>query len=194
MTDSTAVDGTNADGTETETTKRRFTFGRVMAGIAVTAWLSFWIWAFAIASPSNPNELDTVSYGVNSEAVCSVARSTINAMPSPRNAKTPQQRSDQMVESTRIVEDMVAALRTEADSLVDPQDSELVGRWLDDYDAYVADRWRYVDKLSSADGTESARDLAFTLSPRVSGGVYTTRIDTFARSNRMPSCQVPGDV
>jgi len=189
MTENTAVDSTDA-----EMTRRRFTFGRIMAGIAVTAWLSFWIWAFAIASPSNPNELDTLSYGVNSEAACSVSRATINAMPSPRDAKTPQQRSDQLVKSTKVVEDLVAALRTEADSLVDPEDSELVGRWLEDYDAYIADRWRYVEKLANADGTESARDLAFTLSPRVSGGVYTTRIDTFARSNKMPSCQVPGDV
>jgi len=160
----------------------------------VLSWLVIWVWAFAIASPGNPNKLNTVSYGTTSEVACAAANATIDSMPSPRAAKTPQQRADRLKESTKAVESLVSALHTGAASITDVDDSELVTRWLEDHDAYIADRWRYVEKLSGADGTESPRDLAFTLSQRVSGGVYTTRIDTFARANAMPSCQVPGDV
>jgi len=179
---------------EQESRWGKFTIGKALAAAAVTTWLVFWIWAFAIASPSNPNELNTISYGANSEAVCAAANAQINAMPSPRTSKTPQDRADQMQVSNKIVEGMITELHAEADQLTDADDVELVSKWLEDYDAYLADRQRYAEKLSTADGTESAIDLAFTLTQRVSGGVYTTRIDTFARANKMPSCQVPGDV
>jgi len=172
----------------------KFTIGKALAATAVVTWFAFWIWAFAIASPSNPNELNTISYGARSEVACAAANAQIDAMPSPRTAKTPQARADQMQISNRVVEGMLTELHAEADLITDPSDIELVSKWLEDYDAYLADRWRYVEKLSTADGTESAIDLAFTLTQRVSGGVYTTRIDTFARANEMPSCQVPGDV
>jgi len=174
--------------------RRRITIGKSLGAAAVVAWLTFWVWAFAIASPSNPNKLNTVSYGQTSEVTCAAANAEIDAMPSPRTAKTPMDRSRQLTESTRVVEQMLAELHATAESLTDVSDFELVTKWLEDYDAYLADRWRYVDKLAAADGSESAKDLAFTLSQRVSGGVYTSRIDTFARANIMPSCQVPGDV
>jgi len=183
-------------GTEPGKTSRfgRFTVGKALASVAVLTWLVFWIWAFLIASPSNPNELDTISYGERSEVACAAANAQIDALPSPRDAKTPQARAEQLRTSNRLVEQMVGQLHAEADLIAIAADSELVASWLEDYDAYVADRWRYVDKLASASGSESPKDLAFTLTQRVSGGVYTTRIDTFARANDMPSCQVPGDV
>ncbi len=189
MTDSI----TDADPQETSRFGK-FTIGKAFASLAVLAWLVFWVWAFLIASPSNPNELDTTSYGARSEVVCAAANAQIDALPSPREVKTPQERAEQLKVSNRIVEEMVAQLHNEANLLTDEADSQLVTKWLEDYDAYVADRWRYVDKLAAADGSESAIELAFTLTQRVSGGVYTTRIDTFARANSMPSCQVPGDV
>jgi len=185
---------TGSPRTSTPTGSRRtFTIGRTLAGLAVLTWLAFWIWAFAIASPSNPNELETVGFASASQALCETANASIDAMPAAREASTPQQRAAQVRASTMVVEEMVSTLHASADTVTIPDDVELLNKWLEDYDAYVADRWRFVEKLASADGTESAKDLAFTLTQRVSGGVYTSRIDAFARANHMPSCQVPGD-
>lgn len=173
--------------------RSKFTIGRTLVGIVIISWLGFWIWAFAFASPSNPNELDTVGYGTTSQTLCEAANASIDAMPSARDASTPLERAGQVRASTMVVEEMVASLHASADEVVIAHDTELLTKWLDDYDAYVTDRWRYVKKLEGADGSESPKDLAFTLTQRVSGGVYTSRIDAFARANDMPSCQVPGD-
>ncbi len=170
------------------------TIGKSLAGAAVLAWLVFWIWAFVFADPGDPNELESLNYGPVAERACAAAITEIDAMPSPREAETPLQRSEQVRESTLVVEDMVAALHDAADTALGAHDTEILSGWLADYDAYVADRWRYVDTLANADESSSDKDLAFTLTQRVRGGIYTTRVDTFARANDMPSCQIPGDV
>ena len=75
-----------------------------------------------------------------------------------------------------------------------PSDAALVHSWLGDWDTYLADRYAHVNKLRNADEDTPDQDLRFLVSDITAGGVYTTRMDGFARLNNMDACQVPGDI
>ena len=49
-------------------------------------------------------------------------------------------------------------------------------------------------RLRDADASTPRRELWFLMSDAMAGGVYTERLDGFARLNDMESCQIPGDV
>lgn len=180
---------------EGDTADRRWPIGRIAATSMLVLFCGFWIWAFSPWAPhDNPDRLEDRDFAEAAEARCAAALDRIDAIPSAREADTPEERSDQVETGTIEVEAMVADLRELTAQVETPAEREVLADWFVDWDQYIVDRWTHVERLRSADETESDRDLAFVLSAVIGGGVYTERLDGFARVNDMDSCVIPGDV
>lgn len=91
-------------------------------------------------------------------------------------------------------EDTLAEKIAEGKATEGLSDAALVGLWLDDWNIYLSDRQAHVERLNNATADTADRDLRFLISDVVAGGIYTRRMDGFARLNNMPACQVPGDI
>jgi hypothetical protein len=167
---------------------------RIALGVVVVALVVFWGWIYLFAPRDNPDRLATRSFAADAETICAPLQAEINALPLGNNAETPQERARQVEDGTVFTIEMVAALVEASHEITDADDDRIVDEWLDDWAAYVQDREAYVTKLDAAGPETSARDLAFTLTERASGGIYTRRIDGLANVNNMASCHVPGDV
>jgi len=173
--------------------RRYWTPGKIALGALTMAMIGFWGWIFLFAPRDNPDELDSTTYAVEAEAVCAATQAQINALPSPAETRERAERTEQVRIGTDLTATMVDELRAlAADESSD--DRELLDLWLEDWDAYVADREAHIVKLETAPPDASGRDLAFLLTERASGGVYTRRIDAFATANIMESCMIPGDL
>jgi len=69
----------------------------------------------------------------------------------------------------------------------DNKDQELIERWLEDWDFYLADRVAHADKLRNGD------DSRFLNTER-DGIFIAERMSGFARVNEFRSCLPPGDL
>ena len=66
--------------------------------------------------------------------------------------------------------------------------------WFADRTPTSATRQAYAERLRAAPADAERSDLAFTLTERSSGGIYTRTIDGFAEVNDMTSCVAPHDI
>jgi hypothetical protein len=169
--------------------------GTILAVSVLVATFGFWVWAFSPWAPrENPDRLEDREFAESAEQRCSLTLVRIAEIPSARAAETPAERADQVELATLEVEAMVTDLRGLAEGVVDQTEQDILAQWFADWDQYVADRWAHVERLRSASGDTPGRDLAFVVSAVVGTGIYTERLDGFARVNDMDSCLVPGDV
>lgn len=173
---------------------RYWSGGRIGLGAVVLAMVLMWGWIYLFASRDNPDRFDNRAFPTAAEPICSAAEAEIDGLLSPRETTTPAQRSTQVALGTEITEEMVADLKAAASVVTDPVEREILDAWFADWDVYIADRWLHVDRLAAGDETTSDRDLAFILSARAEGGIYTRKIDGLANVNDMTSCNVPGDI
>ena len=186
---------------ETGSTGRGRTLGRVLASAFVVGTFVFWVWAFTPwARRENPDRIDDRGFVAAADALCADLQAFIAGVPTARAAATPRERADQVALGTREVQRLIADLREAAAGLEavtglnGPPDAELTAAWLTDWDTYAADRWAHVERLREADTATGDEDFRFLLSDVAGRGVYTERINGFARLNNMDNCQVPGDV
>lgn len=180
---------------EDETERQPWTVGRVAAITILVATFGFWVWAFSPWAPDdNPDRLEDRGFAEAAETRCRAALDEIDGIPSARAAETTQDRADQVEAGTRVIEVMLADLEELASGVGSAEESEILADWFEDWHQYVVDRWAHVDRLRSATDETSDRDLAFRVSATEGGGIYTERLDGFARVNDMDSCLVPGDV
>lgn len=163
-----------------------WTPGRVIGILLILGMAAFWLWAFLWSPRGHPDELDDPAFTVAAETRCSVALGELREIPGANTAADLDDRADQLVLTTAILSEMVADLRADAPSPT-IRDGELVDRWLDDWETYLADREIYIDRLRAGD------DTIFEVTAR-DGDQITSPLDLFATINRMPSCQAPGDV
>lgn len=174
--------------------ERYWTGARLGLGVLVIAMVAMWGWIYLFASRDNPDRFAQRDFSNAAEPICSAAHNEIDGLLSPRQTTTPAERALQIALGTEITEQMVADLQSTISVVDDPKEREILDAWFADWDVYIADRWRHVERLNAADETTSDRDLAFILSAQAAGGIYTQRIDGLANVNDMPSCNVPGDV
>jgi hypothetical protein len=183
--------------------ERRWTVGRVAAVSVVVLFLAGWVWLISAqaglpvpwAPGDNPDRLQDRKFAEAAEARCAIALVRIATIPTAREAETPQDRAGQVASGTVEFEAMVIDLRALALEIDLETERDILAKWFADWDRYIDDRWSHVDRLEAADAETSGRDLAFVLSSDVVGsGIYTERLDGFARVNDMDSCVVPGDV
>lgn len=168
----------------------------------VLSTFAFWLWAFSPwARRENPARLDDRAFAAWADERCSQSQAAIDALPSPRQVQSHQQRAEHIGEGSDEIEGLLADLHSAAardlasQTLGEgPPDAVLVEAWFDDWDVYVSDRRAHEAKLREADEDTPDRELWFLMSDAMSGGVYTERMDGFARLNDMDACQIPGDV
>ena len=153
------------------------------------AWLvivaGFWFYAFVFAPKGSPDILDEPAFATASEARCKQARTVIDALPNANTAKSAAERADVIDRANQELRDMLAAISTLPRGT--PHDTNLIGMWLKDWQQYVVDRQEFAQQLRVNPAAEfgvTARD----------GSHITKAIDAFAGRNKMPSCEVPGDV
>lgn len=195
--------------------------GRYLATVFVASTFVFWIWAFTPwARKENPAKLDDTSFTEWANERCEQAQTMINALPSARQAGTIQKRAKHVEEATRHTADLVRDIHARSQSLSQEKslpgsasaegeiaekgaegevveglsDAALVRLWLEDWNVYLSDRQAHVERLNNATADTADRDLRFLISDVVAGGIYTRRMDGFARLNNMPACQIPGDI
>jgi len=167
---------------------------RLALSVVVILIVAMWVWIYLFAPRTNPDRLADRAFVAQAESICAPFSAEILALPRGNTATTPTSRARQVETGTNITRSMVDALEVAAASLEDPDDIKILEAWFEDWQAYLVDREAHVVKLDSAGPDTSARDLAFTLTERASGGIYTRRIDGLANVNDMESCQVPRDV
>ncbi len=174
---------------------------RAVVAVFVVGSFLFWVWAFSPwARTENPNRIDDRAFAAWAEQRCATTQDMINALPSPREAASLHERADQVDRATSETERLVRDLQAEAQTLSDqtdgdgPADVELLASWFADWERYLQDRRDHSAKLRTADPDTDDRELRFLLSDVMPGGIYTERMDGFARLNNMDSCEVPGDV
>ncbi len=186
----------DAPAPDPSTTPRRSrlaALARLVTGTIVVASVVFWVWAFSPWTPrDNPDRLDDPAFARAAEPVCADAQAAIGELPGPFDGITPAERADQIEAGTLVVEDLLTRLEELAPLAPAGHDADLVARWLADWNTYLDDRWRHVERLRAATPDTPERDLRFLVSGEL--GPVNARMDAFARLNRMDSCQTPGDV
>ena len=146
------------------------------------------------APGDNPDRLEDRDFAEQADARCAAAVEFIDTIPSARQAESRDERADQVETGTVEVEAMVVDLRSLAGDVESPDERAILTKWFADWDQYVVDRWAHVEKLRTADEDASDRELAFVVSAIIGSGIYTERLDGFARVNDMDNCLIPGDL
>ncbi len=174
--------------------RRPWSAARIGLTLLVVGLVGFWVWVFLFAPRGNPARLEAEAFTERAEELCSATHVAVDALPSPRETPLPADRAVQVAVATDLTATMISELQAATSLIPDPEELEVVERWLDDWDTYLGDRERHYEKLQTADENTSGHDLRFTISETASGGAYTTRIAGFANVNHMASCRIPGDI
>lgn len=174
---------------------RGLTPTKVALALVIVAIVAMWAWIYLFAPRSNPDRLESTGFAVAAEPVCAAIHEQIDALPTGRDVDTVAARTAAIVEATELTETMIASLRAIADTEVTAADDRrIVDAWFADWDFYVEDRRRHIDKLETLGESASGDDFQFLLRERAEGGIYTRRIDGLANVNDMESCHIPGDI
>ncbi len=164
-----------------------WTVQRVLGVLVALALLGFWVWAF---SPWAPNDkADAVTdraFLETAKRSCGTMQDALDALPPAASSTDAAARADVVARSGPILAAMVAELRT-AGATLQGRDALLVTQWLDDWDAYTADRLAYAEKLRTDEGAE------FIVTRRLTGQITVT-MDGFSKVNDLKNCLVPLDV
>ena len=160
-----------------------------LAAIAFVVFAAgFWIFAFSPIARGlfqAVDQLEDEGLVTQIEARCVTALDELDALPSIRSAETPQERAGNLDLANAALFQMtgdIAALGTAFED-----DGRLIGRWLGDWDVYMADRVTHADRLRAGE------DVRF-LNTEADGVFIAERMNGFARVNNMDACQVPGDL
>ncbi|NNE75174.1 MAG: hypothetical protein HKN26_16025 [Acidimicrobiales bacterium] len=169
-----------------------WTAGRIGLTALVLSIVLFWAWAFSglVNFPWAPSEVNVDEMGdqvlvTRADAACEVAQDRIDVLPRANTVGSPAERADLVVLGNEIIVELLRELRTLTADNADDQFS--YDEWLDDWDIYLSDRERHVERLR----TEG--DVRFRLTD-VGTQHLTNGIDGFARVNDMDNCEVPRDL
>lgn len=165
---------------------RGWTAGRIVSAILVAAIAGFWIWAFSPWAPrGHPDELDSPAFADAARPLCAAAVAELNELPLAREVRSMDERADLLDSGSAIYRRLVAELRDLAPD-PDTRDGDIVGRWLDDYEIYLADRDAYAADF------RAGIDEPFSVTTK---GRYqiTEPLDEFAAANDIRDCATPGD-
>ncbi len=169
---------------------RHLTLGRALAGLFLISMAVFWVWAFSPWKPdSDVDRLTSDDFGELARPRCQTMLDELADLPNPADVTTPAERADLLVLQNAVVAQLVVDLRVLP--LGSADDAFLLESWFADWDQYLADRDRHVDRLRTA---QDGDDLRFRLTALNGGRGVDARIDGFATINRMVVCSTPGDV
>jgi hypothetical protein len=162
----------------------------VLLALAVLA--AMWIYIFFFADTSNPNRLTDRAWTKRAESICKTYADQIKVLPDATTfadikpkAEAMRQRAVVGQQVTDLLTAMVAGLRATPPS--DAVDADAVNRWLADYDTYLGDRHRHLDRWAAGEDPPFAETA-------VDNKPISLGMDDFAEANDMASCDVPGDL
>ena len=167
---------------------------RIALAVVVALIVAMWVWIYLWAPRQNPDRLDDRAFADAAQAWCEPFATDLAALPITTTDTTIAERAANVVEGTRLTAAMIEGLKAEAALVTGENDRKLLELWFADWDAYVIDREAYAVRLRAASPDADRSELAFTLTERSSGGIYTRTIDGFAEVNDMPACAVPRDI
>lgn len=171
---------------ETTTNRRRFTPGRLLAGVAIAICVVVWVLALSgWGKKDSPDLLKDKAWKKSATPICADAHDTIESLPNASEAANPQQRSLQVVAANEAINDMLTKLR--ALRVGDDADRRTLDDWFSDWDRHLKDRRAYAEDL--ANGARGA----FTETTRLNQPLSKI-IDRFANTNGMAECATPDDV
>lgn len=159
-------------------------------GLAIAFIAFMWVYAFFFAADDGINRIEDRVWSERAEATCAAAKQSLLDLADYRTldevgAGALAQRADIVEQANIILSDMVATLRL--DPAVGKKAEQVIPRWLDDYETYLADRVAYVAQLRSGDGSVFAET-------EINGSPISNFLGDVARQNEMPTCQVPLDL
>jgi hypothetical protein len=167
---------------------------RVLLAAVVVALGAMWVYVLFIGNPQSPNVLDDETWPARAEEVCASVAADLAALPPARSfggiepvEEALRQRAEVGAQATVLLEGQLAALRT-LPAPTGEHDDELLAAWFADWDTYLQDRR---DHLAD---WRAGQDPPFAETEADTGGPISNRMDALAKENRMPSCEVPGDL
>ena len=167
--------------------RRGWTVGRVAAVVVVLAIVLMWIYAFSgVAAKDPPDQLDDPAFASAAEPVCAATMDELEALPSARDAASPEERAQTVRDANALLATMVDDLDAIAPDGGD-RDDRITGLWLADWRTHLEDRAAYADALA-AGSTDAPQFTAR------GGRSITATIDNFAKVNDMASCASPLDL
>lgn len=168
---------------------------RIGLMVVVIAMIAMWGWIYLFAPRENADRLDNRDYPAQAAPICTAFQNDVDALPFFTSDTTVLEKAAQVDDVTEMTIGLVDELKRLRNELVfeDPDDETLIDLWLNDWDAYIADRQAYSAKLYDSENDDRA-DLVFTLTARSDGGQYTRTIEGFGNVNDMSDCHVPRDI
>lgn len=171
---------------------RRGTGVRRLGVLAVV--LSFvGIWGYVLylslfVGRADPQDhLDDTAWVASAEATCAPYAAAVADVPYANELDTLHERAAVLDTATDELDEMVDRLR-DLPAPAAPDEARAVGRWLDDWQTFIADRRAYADRFRSGE------DAALTVTDRGGYQIDVLLDDFAAKANDMPSCAPPDDV
>ena len=165
----------------------------LLAAIFCLGLLAMWVYAFVFAPRDNPDKIGDRAWVAGAEIICAKSKAQLNQLPTAQSflkieprTEALRQRADVGDRANEILRAMMAEVG--ATRPTDERGIRAVRLWLDDWTNLLANRQRQVGKWRA--GVDDPFEESVS-EKRVPIG---TRMGQFARGNRMPSCQPPGDM
>jgi hypothetical protein len=153
-----------------------------------------WVYVLFIGDPQSPNVLDDETWPARAEEVCASVAADLAGLPPARSfagiepvEEALRQRAEVGAQATVLLEGQLAALRA-LPAPTGEHDDELLAAWFADWDTYLQDRRDHLAYW------HAGQDPPFAETEADTGGPISNRMDALATENRMPSCEVPGDL
>jgi hypothetical protein len=166
---------------------RRWGLKHTLIAVVCLGLVAMWVYAFFFATKKNANALTDTEWTSRAEALCAPYKAKIDALPQPRDMKTPQERAVLTTEVNAELDKMVGDLK----ALPEPsneKDRVLVGDWLAGWSDFLIDRDKQVEEWAAG------RDPRFNVTANANGGPVNVPLTYFAQINKMRSCADPGDM
>jgi hypothetical protein len=172
--------------------RRRFRPAVVAVLASLALLTAMWVYILFFADTDNPNRLADRAWTKQAEAICKSYADQIKVLPDATTfadikpkAEAMRQRAVVGQQVTDLLTAMVAALRARPPA--DAVSADAVNRWLADYDTYLGDRHRHLDRWAAGEDPPFAETA-------VNDKPISLGMDDFADANNMASCEVPGDL
>ncbi|MEO7837237.1 MAG: hypothetical protein ABIS21_06305 [Acidimicrobiales bacterium] len=155
----------------------------LVVGAVVVALAAFVLFVASLSRGPRipPRSVTDISYTRGAEAACKRVLPALRAQ-RPQPGDKPKDEAELVAEKVERTADGLEQLVVRLRALpVAAGDQGRVGRWLDDWDAYIAVGRRYTNELRQGENeasTRAARD----------GDPLTRRVYLFSRANGMPTC------
>jgi hypothetical protein len=178
--------------TPATTSSRRWRPAAIIVVVALAALAAMWFYNLVFADTTNPNRLPDRAWAAQAESICSGYADRIDDLPRANSFSDIEPKSEalrQRAEVGRQATDLLTAMVADLRALrpADQVSADAVSKWLTDYDTYLGDRHRHLERWAAGEDPPFV-ETADGRRPLSIG------MDDFAAANDMSSCEVPGDL